>query len=141
MTAAVGVHALLLSLGGLVGVNSLRALAESEKDKWEALPTRHDRLHFRDPRRRGWSIADLGQNKLQRRLALNTVIGSFGVLCSLVATAFLADAPYRPSLVGTSIGLVLGQLVVFYSVFLASLDYLGRWVKKAPSDDSSVNFR
>lgn len=67
-----------------MGVNSLRALAEIEKDKWEAFPTRHKRLRFPAPRWRGWLIANLGQSRLQRRLALNTVIGSFGVLYAVV---------------------------------------------------------
>jgi hypothetical protein len=132
MTTAVAVHALLLSLGGLMVVNSLRALARVEEQIWEGKPDEERERYFgvfESPHEPKIGIL---QNEMPRLMKVNLVIGSFGVLYSLAAIAFFSQNPQAWALVVVSFMVVSSQIRIFVLITLRALEYLGWWIKKLP---------
>jgi len=132
MTAAIAAHALLLSLGGLMVVNSLRALAQVQQEGWEA---------YLDAQRRLAPIVDVpARNReiehikitMVGMMMMNMIIGSFGILYSLVVIAFLSESSQAYVVVGVSFAGVLAQLIIFVFIAGSAMRFVGLWVQKAP---------
>lgn len=128
MTAVVAVHALLLSLGGLLVVNTLTVLTKIAQLKYENAPQWIKELV---------SFPSFGEKRVQfrkvegeipRAMKLNAFVGSLGILYSLATIAFLSDIPQPHILVVFSLILVVIQVMIFFDIVLRSMDYLGWWV-------------
>ncbi len=131
-TAAVTVHALLLSVGGLLAVNSLRALAKTQNQAWEV---------YLDALERKRSIIDVpAKNKQIDRykreivvaMELDLLFGFAGITYSLYIVAFASEMSSAYPLVGGSFFFLLSQFLAFAIMALASIRYVGWWVAKAP---------
>jgi len=130
MTAAVAVHALLLSLGGLLVVNSLRSLSQLQQEVWEHRDDLAKKLHR--------AVLSPGKgieiDKVETRISLfmkaNLVVGFFGILYSLFAIVFLSEVSQVGVLIIVSLGAVAVQLGVFALIALGAMDMLATWLKK-----------
>ena len=130
MTAVVAVHALLLSLRGLMAVNSLRALSQLYQEKWEGTPGEEKALVFlRQLRGAGVDIRKV-KSDLPKLMKANLVVGFFGILYSLFAIAFLSESPQAGLLIMLSLIAVVSQLVIFSLTALNAMDILALWPRK-----------
>jgi hypothetical protein len=92
MAAAVTAHSLFLSVGGLMSVNAIRALAERQKDSWDfyvqtkGRPSRATSLNGR------FDAIKAGKQKknIRKLMTANLLCGLFGIIYALVIIGFLA---------------------------------------------------
>lgn len=127
MTAVVAVHALLLSLGGLLVVNTLRVLTTIEQEKYENAPKWIKELVSLGGKKTEFRMVE---GEIPRAMKLNVLVGSLGILYSLAAIAFLADISQSQVLIAFSLILVIIQLIIFFDIVSQSMNYLGWWVMK-----------
>ena len=132
MTAAIAVHALLLSLGGLMAMNTLRALAQAQREAWED--------HF-DAKRRNMSIVDVDgltagiysiKTFLVTLVKINVLVGSVGILLGLLAIVYSPESFVGGRSVAFSLFLVIVQLLIFGFIAWDSMKFVGIWIKKSP---------
>jgi hypothetical protein len=132
MTGAITVHALLMSLGALLVVNSVRALAEMQQYAW---------VVYLDAKTRGVSITDVPtQNEkieriikgLIRGMGVNLFAGCFGILLALLAIAFSWEGFQAGLFLELSLAGVMWQLVWFSFLSLNVMRYLRGWIQKVP---------
>jgi hypothetical protein len=74
------------------------------------------------------------QNEMPWLMKANLVIGSAGVLYSLVVIAFFSENPQACLSVVISLILVFSQIAIFVRTTLRALDYLRSWIKEFPSE-------
>jgi len=132
MTAAVAAHALLTSLGALLAVHTVRALAQGQTELWEAyLDAQSRNVPIIDVPARIKEIETI-KKVIAILIGVNTFVGSFGIGISPVAIAFLSDSPGALNTVCLSLMLIMFQLAVFMFTVPSVMRFVGLWIQKAP---------
>ncbi len=131
-TGTITAHALFLSLGGLMAVNSIRSLAQIQQQGWEA---------YLDAKERNAKIIDVpGRNDRIERLKklirwfmiASLFIGFSGIMVGLAGTTPSSDISSVYFLFFASSTLLAVHVLVFISLVFNSLEPIGWWVAKAP---------
>jgi hypothetical protein len=85
--AAIAAHALFLSLGGLMSINSLRTLAQIQQEIWSAHLDGIAREASIITVRAKMEQIIVIKNRIQRFMLASLVLGLFGILYSIVIIA------------------------------------------------------
>jgi len=120
MTVAVTVHALLLSLGGLMAVNALRSLAQVQQIIWNDFPEKERRIQE----------IGVAKNAIFRLMTINLLIGSFGILLVMLTLIYSPESLHGNYSVEASLIVVSVQLFVFGLMTLWSMRAIGVFVRK-----------
>jgi uncharacterized protein YacL len=154
LTATVAVYALLLSLGGVMVVNSLRALAELQQSAWELTPDSEKTismlpviLRFVFSSQRPTMTFGRVKTRLIEFMLQNIYFGSAGLVISLFSLAFLGlygnpDVPFFVAAVTfiATMLLLWAQLIVFARIAWESMRVLSSYVKKLPTEPKTPTF-
>jgi len=113
-------------------VNGLRALAQVQQEGWEAyLDAQRRKVFIVDVPARNKEI-ERTKNAMVGLMFMNMIIGSFGILYSLVVIAFLSESSQAYVVIGVSFAGVLAQLIMFAYIAGSAMHFVGLWVQKAP---------
>jgi xanthosine utilization system XapX-like protein len=141
LTAAVSVHAILLSLAALLAVNSLRQLTEVERDKW----TKASEEQKSWDRRLLGAVFDVIPSVsgivtyaedpgISRLTIANLRVGAVGIIYSLIGISLSQSVEALPSLcwslVVISLFLIGCQLVKFFRLADVCMNTLTSWFKE-----------
>lgn len=137
MSAAAAVHALLLSLGGLMMVNSLRALSQTYQQLWESKTDSEKRMELTAPLY--WFGTDKStisriRSLIPRLMIANLLVGCPGIVYSLVVIAFLSNSSLSVLLVAVSLAMVVFQVAIFVLISICAIDALSSWSMKLPEE-------
>jgi hypothetical protein len=157
LSAAVSVHAILLSLAALLSVNSLKQLTQIAEKRWE-------RSKGKDiPRNLRWLgelqetvrriknsglgieshgyVTSVGDEGITNLMRANLVTGSIGILYSLFALAFNSAFSSAFSSTTSNLTVVLVSLVwlglqlyLFFALAEICMKNLGKWYKDVPEE-------
>jgi hypothetical protein len=124
MTVAVTVHALLLSLGGLMAVNAVRSLAQAQQAIWDTFEEKQV------------GIREVGRAKSEvfTLMKINLLIDSLGILLAMLTIVYSPQSLVGGYSVGVSLIAVLVQLLVFSLLAIWSMRAIGIFVKKPRND-------